>query len=177
MADFEKALSLVLRKEGLYGDDLDDPGGETYKGVARRHNPKWPGWVPIDLAKLKPNFPRGLEDDKELQNLVVILYRKTYWDKVMGDKFCHQAVVESVFDFAVNAGPRTSIKLAQIAVGTEPDGVLGPKTLQALNSTEERFFLLVFAIAKIARYVRVCKKRPKSRKYFFGWVIRTLEAL
>ena len=177
MADFKKALPHVLKKEGLYVNDPDDPGGETYRGIARRSHPKWSGWIAIDLAKLKPNFPKNLEADKELHNFVNILYQENYWAKIYGDEIYHQGIAESIFDFAVNAGPRTSIKLAQVAVGAEPDGVLGPNTLLALNETEDRFFLPVFAIAKIARYASICKKRPKSRKYFFGWVNRTLEGL
>lgn len=175
MADFKKALPHILEKEGLYGDDQYDPGGETYKGIARRRNSKWSGWVAIDLAKLRPNFPKNLEDDQKLQELVIALYRDNYWDKVMGDEVFYQDIAESIFDFAVNAGPRTSIKLAQIVAGAEPDGVLGPKTLQAINDMDERFFLPVFTIAKIARYVQICKKRPKSRKYFFGWITRALD--
>ena len=35
MASFLPALQKVLAHEGGYVNDLDDPGGETYKGVAR----------------------------------------------------------------------------------------------------------------------------------------------
>lgn len=36
----------------------------------------------------------------------------------------NQHIAESIFDFAVNAGPVTSTKLAQITVNGEPDGVI-----------------------------------------------------
>jgi lysozyme family protein len=35
MADFKQAYQLVLQNEGGYVNDPNDPGGETYKGVAR----------------------------------------------------------------------------------------------------------------------------------------------
>ena len=81
------------------------------------------------------------------------------------------------FDFAVNAGPRTSSKLAQISVGAKADGVIGPKTLEKLNAEDTRAFLAVFALAKIGRYVSICEKRDINRKYFYGWVRRTLEGV
>ena len=35
MADFKIAFEKVLEQEGGYVNDVNDPGGETYKGVAR----------------------------------------------------------------------------------------------------------------------------------------------
>lgn len=31
-----------------------------------------------------------------------------------------------------------------------------------------------FKLARIERYVRICEKRPTNKKYFFGWVRRTI---
>lgn len=177
MADFEKALALTLKSEGGYVDDPDDPGGETYKGIARSRNPKWEGWVEIDILKTKPNFPKNLDVSSILQEMVKDLYKVNYWHKIKGDDIEDQDIAESIFDFAVNAGPRTSSKLAQITVGAKPDGVIGPKTLAKINSDEKRAFLALFALAKIGRYVDICEKRKTSRKYFFGWVKRTLEGI
>jgi len=177
MADFSKAFELTLMAEGDYVNDPDDPGGETYKGIARSRNSKWPGWIDIDMHKNRSNFPKNLEKDIELQEKVKALYRANYWDKVQGDEIADQDIAESIFDFAVNAGPRTSAKLAQIAVGADPDGIIGPNTLKKLNADDKRAFLAVFALAKIGRYVKICEQRKASRKYFFGWVRRTLEGI
>jgi len=177
MADFKTAIKVTLKSEGGYVNDPDDPGGETYKGIARQRNSKWPGWINIDLHKNKNGFPKNLENDKDLQNKVHALYEANYWDKILGDKIKDQDIAESIFDFAVNAGPRTSTKLAQIAVGAIPDGVIGPNTLKKINNDDKRAFLASFAIAKISRYVSICEKRHQSRKYFFGWVRRTLEGI
>lgn len=177
MANFEQAFEQTMKAEGGYVHDPDDPGGETYKGIARSRNPKWAGWTNIDILKTKPNFPKSLDDDADLQEKVKTLYEALYWDKVKGDEIDDQDIAESIFDFAVNAGPRTSSKLAQITVQAEPDGVIGPKTLAKINNDDPRAFLAVFALAKIGRYVNICEKRKTSRKYFFGWVRRTLEGL
>lgn len=177
MADFEKALELTIKAEGGYVNDPNDPGGETYKGIARSRNPKWQGWVNVDILKNKSRFPKNLESDDDLQKKVKTLYESNYWDKIQGDQIVDQDIAESIFDFAVNAGPRTSSKLAQLAVAAKSDGVIGPKTLEKINQEDTRTFLAVFALAKIGRYVNICEKRSESRKYFFGWVRRTLEGI
>lgn len=177
MANFEKAFELTMKAEGGYVNDPDDPGGETYMGIARSRNAKWQGWITIDLLKHKSDFPKNMDNNEELQRKVKEFYEANYWDKVRGDDIVDQDIAESIFDFAVNGGARTSSKLAQIAVEAEPDGVIGPNTLKKINAEDKKTFLAVFALAKIGRYVKIVEGRKESRKYFYGWVRRTLEGL
>ncbi|WDE13529.1 glycoside hydrolase family 108 protein [Thalassomonas haliotis] len=177
MADFDTAFEVTLEAEGGYVHDPDDPGGETYKGVARAKNPKWPGWQEIDLQKNKEDFPDNLDAHPELQAQIKALYKASYWDKIRGDDITDQDIAESIFDFAVNAGPKTSAKLAQVTVAAKTDGIIGPKTLKKINADDKRAFLAVFALAKIGRYINICEKRKSSRKYFYGWVRRALERI
>ncbi len=177
MADFSSAFSATMKAEGGYVNDPKDPGGETYKGVARKFNSKWDGWILVDLAKREHNFPANLDGNVQLQEKIKTFYETNYWDKVRGDDLADQHVAESIFDFAVNAGSVTSAKLAQAAVNAEQDGVIGPATLQKINAEDPRTFLAIFALHKIKRYVRICDQRPDSKKFFYGWVKRTLEVV
>lgn len=177
MANFDEAFAQTMKVEGGYGNDPQDPGGETYKGIARKMNPKWPGWVTVDLKKKQSNFPRNLDNSEELQKQVKDFYRTNYWHRVAGDDITNQDIAESIFDFAVNAGVSTSAKLAQMTVGATADGVIGPQTVEKINADNPRAFLAVFALHKISRYTSICDNRPESKKFFFGWVKRTLEGL
>ncbi len=174
MADFTQAFQLMIAHEGGYGNDPDDPGGETYKGVARKIFSKWDGWTKIDILKRQSNFPANLDKDSELQLNVSDFYRVTFWDKMNGDQITNQDVANSIFDFGVNAGIGTSSSLAQMVVGAKSDGVIGPDSISAINNFDPDHFFASFTVAKIARYVNIVKKRPTSRKYFYGWVIRAL---
>ena len=174
MAEFESAFKKMLHHEGGYVNDPDDPGGETYKGVARKMHSRWSGWDLIDLAKQQAGFPKNLERNQELQELIKDFYKINFWDKVKGDDIGDQAVAESIFDFGVNAGTATSARLAQLVVEAKADGVIGPKSLEKINSFDPEHFLAAFALTKIARYVHIVKRRPSSRKYFYGWVRRTI---
>jgi lysozyme family protein len=174
MANFKPALDLVLKNEGDYGFDKDDPGGETYKGIARNINSKWEGWISIDLLKKDTKFPNNLKNDDELQDRVSHFYQTNYWDRIQGDSITNQTIANSIFDFAVNAGVSSSCSLAQMVVGAKADGVIGSKSLELINSYDVDLFLASFIIAKISRYISIIEKRPASRKYFYGWVRRAL---
>ncbi|MEI6752970.1 MAG: glycosyl hydrolase 108 family protein [Paludibacter sp.] len=177
MAEFNISLQKILAHEGGYVNDPDDTGGETYKGVARAMNSKWEGWVRVDVAKTQSGFPANLEKDSELQDAVSSFYQVNYWDAFCADSIENQQVADSIFDFAVNAGVRTSASLAQLVVETQADGVIGPATLDKLNAFDPDHFLAAFTVAKIARYISIVKKRPESRKYFYGWILRAVNSL
>jgi lysozyme family protein len=177
MADFASAFAATMKAEGGYVNDPQDPGGETYKGVARKMNSKWDGWTLIDLAKKENNFPANLDRNAQLQDKIKDFYEINYWDKIRCDEIKDQGIAESIFDFAVNGGTVASAKLAQLTVGVESDGVIGNVTLEKINACDPRTFLALFALHKIARYMHICEKRPDSKKFFFGWVKRTMEAL
>jgi lysozyme family protein len=174
MADFTQAFQLMIAHEGGYVNDPDDPGGETYKGVARKIFSKWDGWTKVDILKRQPGFPANLDKDTELQGAVSDFYRVNFWDKINGDQITNQDVANSIFDFGVNAGVTTSASLAQMVIGVNSDGVIGPQSISGINNYDPNHFLASFTVAKIARYVNIVKKRPTSQKYFFGWVIRAL---
>lgn len=167
MADFEKAYEKTLAKEGGYvlHAVAKDRGGQTYAGISRRAHPRWPGWIVID---------RGQEPEADL---VRHFYRLNYWQPIRGDDIARQEIADSLFDFAVNAGIKTAVKLAQIVVGTTPDGVIGPKTLQAINGLQVDYFRASFALAKIKRYDGIVEKDRTQVKFFRGWVRRALEGI
>ena len=180
MANFDIAFPPILVHEGGYVNDPDDPGGETYQGIARKMHPDWLGWTIIDLLKKHGSFPVSLHssDEKEiLKQLdfeVKSFYYSNFWMKIQGDKLTNQKVADSIFDFAINAGIPVSISLAQSVVNAKPDGVIGPKTIDAINGFDASHFLAAFTLTKIIRYVAICNKRQISKKYFFGWVVRAL---
>lgn len=174
MATFETALKVVLEHEGGYVNDPSDPGGETYKGVARKMHSSWQGWVEVDMAKRQSNFPKNLEQNSALQDMIHDFYRINFWDKVQGSHIENEQVAQVIFDFAVNAGVSTSASLVQKVLDVTVDGTIGPKTIAALNTFPAEHFIASFTLMKIARYVAIVNKRPESKKYFYGWVCRAL---
>ncbi len=175
MAQFNSALQKVLANEGGYVNDPDDPGGETCNGIARNMHSKWSGWLRIDMHKNQPGFPANLEKDTELESEIALFYQVNFWDKINGDNIQNQLVATSIFDFAVNAGVKTSATLAQMVVEAKADGVIGQLSLEKINAFNPDHFLAAFTVTKIARYMAIIRKRPASKKYLYGWVSRALK--
>mgnify|MGYP005764268419 FL=1 len=115
MAKFIDAYKKVLNNEGIYSNDPDDAGGETYKGISRRANPNWDGWISIDaIKKAHPTTFKGiLKKTPELEKKVQDLYKDKYWDCFELDDVPSQLVAEQMFDTAVNQGQTAAIKFAQ----------------------------------------------------------------
>lgn len=115
MAKFIDAYKKVLNNEGIYSNDPDDAGGETYKGISRKANPNWDGWISIDaIKKAHPTtFKDILKKTPELEKKVQDLYKDKYWDCFELDDVPNQLVAEQMFDTAVNQGQTAAIRFAQ----------------------------------------------------------------
>ena len=108
MADFLKAYALTREFEGGYVNDPADPGGETYKGIARRKQPRWQGWAIIDGLKKNADFPALLYKNTTLNAMVLDFYKHEFWDFLCCDSIQSQAVAYELFDTAVNMGRETA---------------------------------------------------------------------
>ena len=118
--NFDQSLKMLLKHEGGYVNHPRDPGGMTNLGVTKRVYEAWVGHE-VDEATMRALTP----DD------VAPIYRANYWDAVWGDHL-PSGVDFSVFDWAVNSGPARAIKALQRIVGSVSDGIMGPKTMQAV---------------------------------------------
>lgn len=165
MAEFLPAFDRMLANEGGFKltDIKGDKGGQTYAGIARKRWPSWQGWAFVDQNQVPPT------------SLVREFYRENFWDKVRGDNIVHQGTAESLFDFAVNAGTSTAIKLAQIVAGVPADGSLGPVSMKAINALQVDYFRPYFGMAKIARYRDIVTRDRSQIKFLLGWINRTLK--
>lgn len=169
MADFNPAFQKVLRDEGGFKltDIPGDRGGMTYAGIARNANPDWPGWNLVDHK----------EFGEVLTDMVRKFYKSGYWDRIRGDDIANQSVAENIFNFGVNTGVGVAAKLAQLIVGVAPDGTIGQKTVEKLNTVDPEAFKKAYALAKIARYADICNRNKTQSKFLLGWLNRTLSGL
>lgn len=167
MANFDPCFERMILNEGGYKlhNVQGDRGGMTYAGIARNMNPNWQGWYYIDRNEIPPTA------------LVRGFYKAEFWDKISGDQIESQDVARMIFDFGVNAGWKTAVKLAQLTVGVQPDGVLGPKSLEALNACNPEVFVLQYSLAKIVRYRDIVTKDRTQLKFLLGWINRTIKEL
>ncbi|MBM4442733.1 MAG: hypothetical protein FJ027_20130 [Candidatus Rokubacteria bacterium] len=109
---FATAITFVLGIEKEYANDPEDPGGETWWGIARNYHPTLTPWPPSREGAIQ-------------------VYRRNYWNAVRGDDLPPPLAV-AAFDGAVNQGARRSVLLLQAAARVKTDGDLGPVSLAAL---------------------------------------------
>ena len=167
MAEFLSVYERMILDEGGYRltEILGDRGGQTYAGIARNRHPGWAGWTHVDRGETPPTA------------LVREFYRTQFWNPIKGDQLASQIVANDLFNFAVNAGLGTAVKLAQLTVGVAADGVVGPVTLAALNKVDPYDFNKSYALAKIARYRDIVTRDRSQSKFLLGWINRTLSNL
>lgn len=170
MAEFTAAYKKMIRNEGGFVNHKvkGDRGGQTYAGIARAFHGNWAGWQLID---------NGDVSSEQLRNLVMDFYRDKFWNRLMANDIESQKIAESLFDFSVNAGIRTAVKLAQLVVGSTPDGIIGVNTLAKLNNTDEELFISKYALVKVTRYTEIVRRDRSQSKFLLGWLNRTLRAI
>ncbi len=180
MNAFDRAYAETLANEGGYSraGNPADPGGETWRGVSRRHWPGWPGWAIVDAAKERPGFPRTLAADAELDRLTREFYAENFWQRLRCGEL-PEAVAVELFDSGVNVGTSSATWLLQgglFAVG-EPvavDGRIGPATLAAATRrADDTLFQLVWRGVQIGFYLCLgLKVNENLRANFNGWLAR-----
>ena len=180
MANSKKAIDKVLRHEGGYVCDKDDPGGETIYGITRRYNPAWPGWEIVD--EYKPDEIKDVGNNVFLKNAARTFYLNR-WVRYKMDSFS-QKTAEVFFDTMINMGIKTTVRMVQETFNRffsgsfekdlKVDGIIGPKTISAVKSVREQSFVNSFIQMRIERYFLLCRKNRKLYKFILGWIRRAM---
>lgn len=162
---FDAALPLILRLEGGFANDPDDPGGRTMRGVTQRTYDSW-----RRARRLGPADVREITDE-ELRSI----YLRNYWQEARCDLVAesHPKVALCLFDAAVNAGVRVAGRHLQEAIGAAPvDGWIGPITIAKLRRTPEAEALARMLDRRARFYKSLAAQRPPLRKFLDGWLAR-----
>jgi putative secretion activating protein len=162
MDRFEKIFDYLLKVEGGYSNDKNDKGGKTKYGIIEEE-------------------ARDFGYKGDMQDLTIAfaknIYLKKYYlgnklDKVVNDK-----VALSMCDWAVNSG-RNGTKNAQIAINQltnanlDVDGIIGNKTLEALNAADPEKFLEVYHNLQRIYYKGKVEADKTQEDFLAGWLNR-----
>jgi lysozyme family protein len=169
VAQFEPAVQATLIFEGDYSNNVNDAGGETYRGISRRSWPLWSGWGYVDIERSDINFPYCLDRNLGLQGNVLDFYRVNFWQY---DGINNQLVANKIFDLSVNVGKVHAIKIAQGACSTVQDGLYGPNTENAINSTSNGSLLTAIKQSAIQYHESIVISHPQDAVFLKGWIAR-----
>lgn len=159
MSAFLEALGFTHREEGGYSDDAVDPGNWTggKQGAGELRGTKYgisaKSYPTLDIRNLT------LNDAREI-------YLRDFWVPIRGDDL-PRAWRVAVFDTAVNLGVPRTIPMMQDALGVMVDGRIGPRTIAAAQSADNRKLARFFA-----RRVKWYAELSTFDRYWDGWLTR-----
>lgn len=85
------------------------------------------------------------------------------------DEIKSQSIADILVDWIWASGVH-GIKIPQDLIGVIPDGIVGPKTLEAINRQNPRELFDQIKIARFDFIEDICRKRPANNKFKRGWM-------
>lgn len=150
----------ILKWEGGFVYDKDDLGGATNMGVT--------------LATYRSVFG-SKKTAKDLKRMTRVqwgvIFKKFYWDKWEADNIKDQNVANILVDWLWCSGSY-GIKIPQRVLGVSVDGIVGSKTITAINEKDGRELFDTIKQERKDFIDRICQTRPQNRKFKKGWLNR-----
>ncbi len=168
----ESALSneMLFAKAKMKGVliDPDDRGGATMVGIT--------------IGTYREYCARNMKPTPTASTLSKVTYtewfeilKTMFWDRWQADQIADQRVAEILVDWVWTSGSY-GITIPQRLLGLKADGIVGHKTLMALNSREPNELFGKIKQARISYIDQICHRRPANTKFPTGW-LRRLNAL
>ena len=160
MANHKILESFVLKWEGGFVNDKDDLGGATNMGVT--------------LATYRSVFgnKKTVKDLKRMTRVQWgVIFKKYYWDKWKADDIKDQNVANILVDWLWCSGSY-GIKIPQKVLGVSIDGIVGTKTIAAINARNGRELFDTIKQERKDYIDSICQARPQNEKFKKGWLNR-----
>ena len=158
MASYTKIIKKILKWEGGYAGNIDGATC-TMKGVT--------------LATYRRFFgnEKNCKDLKEItQAEWDYIFKKGFWDRWKADDIKNQSIAELLVDWCWTSGV-WGIKFPQRVLGVKDDGIVGPKTLAAINDYEDQEELFNKLWNRRKKHFQDIAKGGKA-KFLGGWLNR-----
>ncbi len=182
MAQFEPALATLLKHEGGFVNNPNDPGGATKYGISLRYLQKvgdldGDGWLDGDLDK---------DGDVDADDIAILQpedagkhYLNQFWKRYRYDWIASQDVATKLLCLSVHAGPRRAHLVLQKSIiyhtAVTVDGLIGPLTRAAANMVEETWLGTEFRHETAKFYRELIQTKPKFAEFDRGWMNRAYD--
>ena len=158
MADYRNIIPFIKRFEGGYVNHPNDKGGCTNMGVT--------------ISTFRQYYGRNktCEDLRKLtEEQWQYIFKKGFWDRIQGDKIECQSVANMMADYVWASGVY-GIKYVQKLLGVSADGLIGSKTLQAINSypSSKELFERIRQ-RRLDHFDAIVKNNPSQKVFLKGW--------
>lgn len=166
MSGFSNALPVILGFEGGVSDHPRDAGGLTNHGITQATYDRYRD------AQKQPRRPVTEITRDEVHHL----YHTMYWLAAKCDTLPWPLSMGH-FDCAVNSGVAGAWRIMQRALGVEPDGRPGPRTMNKLQTTDPENLLWRWLEARTDFYVTIVRNDPRQLVFLRGWLNKRILGL
>ena len=147
-----------------FANDPDDLGGATMCGVTLATFTEYcrrKGYLRPTIVRLKAiTYKEWLE-----------ILKTMFWDKWKADQINNESIALILVDWVWGSG-KYGITIPQKAIGVTADGIVGPKTIAAVNAKDPKQLFDLIRKERLAYIERICRSRPTNLKYKRGWLNR-----
>ena len=166
MAKIEILAPFILSFGGGFSNHPADRGGATNKGVTigtwRQVGYDKDGDGDIDVDDL-----RLLTDEDVVERVM----RPHYWNRWKADRIRSQSLANLLVDWVWASGAH-GIRIPQRLLGVKADGIVGEKTLAALNGCDAREFFSEVKARRAAFIESIVARDPSQGVFKAGWMRR-----
>ena len=158
---FEYCKRFILRWEGGFVNHPKDPGGATNKGIT--------------ISTYRHYFGNGksVEDLKHISDDEWnYIFSRGYYSPLKADLIKNKSIALLCVDMCWGSGAKTAIKKIQRCLGCDADGIVGPKTLAALNGENSKIIFQRLWTMRKNWFYSIVKNRPSSAVFLKGWLNR-----
>lgn len=169
MADIYKLAPFILKWEGGFVNDPVDKGGATNMGVTIGT------WRSVGYDK-DGDGDIDVDDLRRLtkEDVIERVLRPHYWNRWRADEINNQSVANILVDWVWASGAH-GIRRPQRILGVTADGIVGPKTIAAVNSMDPMELHFRIKNDRIRFINEICKANPSQERFRCGWLNRINE--
>lgn len=164
MARSEVLVPFIRSWEGGWSDDPHDSGGATMCGVTLKTFTEWR--VSHGCPKPTKEQLRKISDPEWHD-----IFRERYWNRLRADQIESQAVANMAVDWYWCSGGM-AISTLQRYCYTTVDGIVGPKTIAAVNRCNPERLFRELSQARTEFLERIVRNNPSKARYLNGWLRR-----
>lgn len=165
MASIIPYTAKLFRWEGGFTDDPTDRGGATNLGITLS---TW----------RKAGYDKDGDGDIDREDIMLLtaddamtVLKKCYWDRWRADEIISQELAEILVDWTWCSG-KWGIVIPQRMLGVKADGIVGPVTIQKVNSVDADRFRMQVYHARVAFILDIIANDPSQKRFERGWLNR-----
>ena len=164
MANAALLMPFILKWEGGFSNHPADRGGATNKGITLA--------TYADYRRRKGITPTTADDLRRLTEAEWLeIFTRGYWNQFRADEIASQSVAAILVDWLWMSGT-TAIKTTQRFLGLNPDGIVGPKTIAAINAYDPSKLFGHIRDLREAHFREIVRKNPSQQVFLKGWMNR-----